>query len=289
NDSLTYEEKRVIVKDELKRTVQFFNSNNPENILAPETMIYISGEFADDPESFESLSTELEYPVAPLTSPLKCPKQLDPSHYLVNVGLALKELPRESGSLIANINTLPGGLLPKPISRDRLLAIPAVVAGVIVIAAGIFVIKSMASDISTMNGQVVANNYIIEKKTQDTQNLRSQIELLEAQIKEYSGTNENLLAAYENIGILSDLTTYDMKAAVDSVETGITFIKISYSDTQLTVMGSSSTEEEIVEYARNLENTNRFFEVTITSITDVETVEGPIIKEFTLVMSLEGA
>ena len=288
SDSLSYEEKQMIVKDELKRTVQFFNSNNPENVLDPETKVYISGEFADDPESFGALSTEFGYSVSPLISPLKCPKQLDPSHYLVNVGLALKELPRESGSLIANINTLPGGLLPKPISRDRLLAIPAVVAGVAVIAAFVFIIQNTASNISATNEQLVANNYIIDKKTQDKQDLMGEIDVLEQQIQNYKSINESLAVTYEYLGILSDLGTYDMKAAVDNTVSGITLLSIDYNETMLRVLGSSSTEEEIIRYARNLEDTNRFSEVTITHVSDTENDEGQIIKEFTLNMSLEG-
>ena len=288
NDSLTYDEKRAIVKDELKRTVQFFNSNNPESMLAPETMVYISGEFADDPEAFESMSEEFGYPVARLTSPLKCPKQLDPSHYLVNVGLALKELPRESGSLIANINTLPGGLLPKPISRDRLLAIPAVVAGVAVIAAFVFVIQSNTSNIEAAQEQIVANNYIIEKKTEDKKNLLEDIELLEQQFGNYQKVNESLAVTYEYIGILSDICTYDMKATVDNTETGIVLQSIEYNERELRIIGGAPTEEEVIQYARNLEDTNRFFQVTISHIAESEDAEGYIYQEFVLTINLEG-
>ena len=288
NDSLTYDQKRAIVKDELKRTVQFFNSNNPESMLDPETIVYISGEFADDPEAFGSMSEEFGYPVAALTSPLKCPKQLDPSHYLVNVGLALKELPRESGSLIANINTLPGGLLPKPISRDRLLAIPAVIAGVAVIAAFVYVIQNTTSNISATQEQVVANNYIIEKKTEDKKNLMEDIELLEQQVSNYQKINESLGVTIEYIGILSDISTDDMIATVNTVETGITLQSVEYNERELRILGSSPTEEEIIQYTRNLEDTGRFFEVTITHIADVEDEEGFIFKEFVLTINLEG-
>ncbi len=288
SDSLSYEEKLSIVKDELKRTVQFFNSNNPENTLSAETNVYISGEFADDSESLESLSGELGYPVAPLTSPLKCPKQLDPSHYLVNVGLALKELPRESGSLIANINTLPGNLLPKPISRDRLLAIPAVVAAVAVVAAFIFIIQNTASNIDSANEQLEGNNYIIEKKQQDKQDLLGEIEVLEQQISNYALVNESLTFTYEYIGILSDSVTYNMKSVVDNTVSGIEIHNIGYGGATLRVNGISPSEEEVLDYARKIEATNRFSEVTITNINDVEDEDGQIMKDFALTLILEG-
>ena len=289
HDSLSYDEKLSIVKDELKRTVQFFNSNNPENMLSPETVVYISGEFADDNESFEALSTELGYPVAPLTSPLKCPKQLDPSHYLVNVGLALKELPRESGSIIANLNTLPGGLLPKPISRDRLLAIPAVIASIAVIAAFVFIIQNTTSGISSANDQVRANNFIIEKKQNEKKDLLADIESLEQQISQYQALNESLSVTGGYIDNYSDEVTYNMKATVDNTEDGIKIERIEYiqGDT-VRVYGSALHEEEVIAYARNIEYTNRFDEVTVTQIADVVDEEENVFKEFVLTFLLKG-
>jgi type IV pilus assembly protein PilM len=289
HDSLSYDEKLSIVKDELKRTVQFFNSNNPENMLSPETVVYISGEFADDNESFEALSTELGYPVAPLTSPQKCPKQLDPSHYLVNVGLALKELPRESGSIIANLNTLPGGLLPKPISRDRLLAIPAVVAGIAVIAAFVVIIQNIASDVGSANDQVQANNFIIEKKQNEKTELLADIEALEQQISQYQALNDSLSVTGGYIDNYSDEVTYNMKATVDNTEDGITIERIEYvqGDT-VRVYGIALHEEEVIAYARNIEYTNRFDEVTVTQIADVEDEEENVYKEFVLTFLLKG-
>ena len=289
HDKLTYDEKLSIVKDELKRTVQFFNSNNPENTLDPETIVYISGEFADDVESFETLSTQLGYPVAPLTSPLKCPKQLDPSHYLVNVGLALKELPRESGSLIANLNTLPGGLLPKPISRDRLLAIPAVIAGIAVVAAFVFIIQNTASGIGTAHDQIQANNFIIEKKQNEKKQLQADIDALEQDISYYEDVNKSLSVTGGYIDLYSDEVNYNMKAAVDTVEPGIVVQRIEYiQGDQMRVYGYALTEDEVLAYARNIEDTNRFDEVTVAQIVDVVDEDEKVFKEFALTFLLKG-
>ena len=79
------------------------------------------------------MAQEMGFKAALLTSPLKCLKQLDPSPYLVNVGLALKELTGEAGPLLPNFNTLPEPYQPKPVSLTRILAVPA--AG-LAIAAG---------------------------------------------------------------------------------------------------------------------------------------------------------
>lgn len=287
HDSLSYQEKLAIVKDELRRTVQFYNSNNPEKILPEETIVYISGEMADNPDSFESLSRELGYTVAPLTSPLKCPKQLDPSHYLVNVGLTLKELPRESGSLLANINTLPGDYLPKPMSRDRLLAIPAAVAAIGVVVAFIFIIQNTAGNIKATNEEIDANNFIITKKQAEKQKILENIDVLEEQIADLEIINDSFTIAYETISLSSDVVNDDINAVVDNVISGIELGSIAHVGNALHIVGSSPTEKEILEYARNLDETNRFDEVVVTAIKENSNSEAQE-QKYNLTLKLKG-
>ena len=266
HDSLSYEEKLAIVKDELRRTVQFYNSNNPEKLLPEETTVYISGEIADNSDSLESLTQELGYTVAPLTSPLKCPKQLDPSHYLVNVGLTLKELPRESGSLLANINTLPGDYLPKPISRDRLLAIPAAVAAIGVVAVFVFIIQNTAGNIKATNEEIEANKFYIAKMQSEKQQLLEDIDDLEGEIANLEIINDSFTIAYETISLSSDGVNNDMNAVVDNVISGTELRSVVHGGSVINITGISPTEEEILEYARNLDETHRFDEIVVSNI-----------------------
>jgi Tfp pilus assembly protein PilN len=285
HDSLSYEEKLAIVKDELRRTVQFYNSNNPEKLLPEDTIVYISGEMADNPDAFESLTRQLGFTAAPLTSPLKCPKQLDPSHYLVNVGLTLKELPRESGSLLANINTLPGNYLPKPMSRDRLLAIPAAVAAIAVVVAFVFIIQNTTGNIQAKTEEINANNFIITKKQAEKQKLLENIDVLEEQIADLEIINDSFTIAYDTVSLSSDGLNKDINAVVDNVLSGIECRSISHSNSIINVSGSSPTETEILEYARKLDLTNRFDEIVITKI---KKGEEAIDQEYSLTLILKG-
>ena len=285
HDSLSYEEKLTIVKDELRRTVQFYNSNNPEKLLPEETTVYISGEMADNPDSFELLSRELGYTVAPLTSPLKCPKQLDPSHYLVNVGLTLKELSRESGSLLANINTLPGEYLPKPMSRDRLLAIPAAVAAIAVVVAFIFIIQNTAGNIKAKNEEIDANKFYINRMQSEKQKFLDDIEDLEGDIASLEKNNNSFTIAYDTVSLSSDGLNEDINAVVDNVLSGIEFKSINHGGGSISITGFSPTEEEILEYARNLDETNRFDEIVITKIKKIEEAQA---QQYHLTLKLKG-
>ena len=93
DEAKTWKGKLQKISSELDRTIQFFNSNNPENPLDTSVSIFASGELVDKPKLCKSLSDELGFPVLPLPSPLlKCPQGLDPNHYMVNIGLTLNKL-----------------------------------------------------------------------------------------------------------------------------------------------------------------------------------------------------
>jgi type IV pilus assembly protein PilM len=285
HDSLSYQEKLAIVKDELRRTVQFYNSNNPEKVLPEDTIVYISGELADNPDSFDTISRELGYPVAPLTSPLKCPKQLDPSHYLVNVGLTLKELPRESGSLLANINTLPGNYLPKPISRGSLMAIPAAIAGVVVIVAFIFIIQSTASNIKATNEQIDDNNFDINRKQLEKQKLLADIEDLNSNIASLEVINDSFSVVSNFISLTSESLNTDISTLVDNLVGGIELASIVHRADNIAIKGISPSEEEILEYARQLDNTGRFSEIVVSKIKENDV---DMVQEYLLTLKLRG-
>jgi type IV pilus assembly protein PilM len=267
HDTLSPEKRLSIVKDELKRTIQFYNSNNPEKCIEPSVPIYVSGELAGESQSYESLSEEMGHPVSPLTSPLKCPKQLDPSHYLVNVGLTLKELPKEAGPLVANINTLPGSYLPKPLPTNKLMALPAAAAAIGVIILLAMTIQDAAAFIDSATNQLDSTNLQIEEKQARKTELAANIEEIEKELQTVQKQYDSFIAAHENIDYVCDKVNGDMVATVDNVVDKLSLITIGHSGENLQISGQASTEVEILEYARNLDNTKRFSEVTVSSIT----------------------
>ena len=53
-EALSLPEKLAIVKDDVERTIQFYNANNGDSRIQPDTTMYVSGELADAPELYES-------------------------------------------------------------------------------------------------------------------------------------------------------------------------------------------------------------------------------------------
>jgi len=265
-ETLSLTEKLAIVKDELKRTVEFYNSNNPEKRLKPEVTLYVSGDLAEETELYESLAEELGYKVTPLASPLKCPKQLDPLHYLVNVGLTLKEIPKEAGPLLPNLNTLPASYQPKPLSLKKLMVIPTTAIAVGVIFALVMSIQGTAADIASMNDQLKNANFILGKKQSERKGLEQEIAQLERKLAETQGNRNRFINASKSLDIQGEQINADLEATVHSLVDELSLSSISHAGGQVSLNGQAHSEVEILEYARNLKATGRFSIITISSI-----------------------
>jgi cell division protein FtsB len=263
-----------MVKEEVKRTVQFHNSNNPDNPIKPNTVMLVSGELTDEPELYEALADELGFKASLLASPLKCMKQIDPSHHLVNVGLALKELVREAGPLLPNFNTLPMPYQPKQIPTNRLLAIPAAAVAIGIIVLLVITMQNAAASIQTMQDQVNSNTFLFDKKQAQKKELTQNIAATEQQIANNEQARKNFTAALESFSKKGDLMNNDLKATVDSVITDLALGNINHSGTKVSLGGHAASEQEVLNYVRILDATERFSEITISTITRIESSEG---------------
>lgn len=265
-EDLSLPDKLLMVRDELERTIQFYNSNNPEKPLQPSVNVFVSGEMADEPEIHESLASELGHPVLPLSSPMKCPKQLDPSHYLVNIGLALKELRRGAVPLLPNLNTLPVSYQPKPLSLFRIVALPttAIAIGLIVLLA--MTIQDAVASIDSVHSKLDATNFILEQKQSQKKELVENIAALEKKLADTEATRSVFNIALDSLSEQGDKINGDLEASVNNLISGISLRSIGHSGHGLNINGQSLSEVEVLEYARNLDASGRFSKVTINNI-----------------------
>jgi type IV pilus assembly protein PilM len=267
-----------IVRDELKRTIQFYNSNNPDYLVQPNTPMLLSGDLTDEAEIIAYLTQEMGYPTSLLISPLKCVKQLDPTHHLTNVGLALKEMPSEAGPSLSNFNTLPAPYLPKQIPRGRLLAVPAAVAAVGVIALLVIMVQNAAAKIDQEQLTLDSTRLLLEQKQAQKVELRANIEILEESVAQIGNLRDSLVVALDSLTDKGLLINGDLNATVNNVVTGLELFRIVHEGDQLMLSGEAATEAEVMQYVRNLQLTSRFSEITIANIarntpSDNETTE----------------
>lgn len=76
--------------EELARTVKFYRDTHGEHELPTDTPLSVTGSLAREVTETAQASTGLT--AAPISVPMTCPKGFEPAAYMVNIGLALKEV-----------------------------------------------------------------------------------------------------------------------------------------------------------------------------------------------------
>jgi len=198
--ALSWQEKLLMIRNDLARTIEFYNSNNPEKPLTDSVPILVSGELANESELCQSLSNELGHPVLPLPSPLECPEGLDPNFYLANIGLVLKKLaPENESELYAiNLNILPTVYRPEPISLTRVLFLPSAATTIGLIFALVALIQNTSADIASTHSQLDTTDQLFQQKLEQKQKLTGKIAELENKIAEAETSGGNFAVAVSN-------------------------------------------------------------------------------------------
>jgi type IV pilus assembly protein PilM len=264
--------KLPITREELDRTIRFYNSNNPEKPLNPDVPIYVSGELTQEPELCQSLSEELGHPVLPLSSPLKYPKQFDPSRHMVNIGLALKELPlgENAGLSVANLNVLPAAYQPKPVSWSKVVTVPVALTIIGLLVPLVMLTQGASANIASISSQLDMTNQLIIQKQAQKQALMKDIAELEEKLAEAEASHHTFTTALGSLDKQGETVNGDLKATTDNLPSTITLISISHTGGVLTINGTSPNEADILSYARSLDSSGRFSETIIASIKKLE-------------------
>jgi type IV pilus assembly protein PilM len=270
-ETLAFPDKFILVKEELKRTLEFLRTKVQENQITPDTTMYISGELAEQPELFEAMAGEFKLKIAKLVLPLKNPKNLEPAPYLVNAGLALKAISTEACSLKPNFNTLPVPYQPKHISLYKLMALPAAACAVGVLVLMTIAVQDAAADIHTLQNRLDTVNSLVLKKQAQRADTTKALASLEKQKTQALAEYDTYAAALNKLMTTGSNLNTDLDSSMDNIKPGLVVASLSISDSQVAISGSADGEEAVFKYVRDLTDTGRFREITIGSIEKVET------------------
>jgi type IV pilus assembly protein PilM len=286
---LSLPEKYAIVKDDVKRTIQFHNDNNAENPIGPDSPMLVSGELSSAPELYEELAKELNLKASLLVSPLKCLKQLDISRYLVNVGLALKEIPKEASKLSPNFNVLPQPYHPKQVSMNQALAVPAIAIAIVIIVMMVMTVQNTAADIDTLSTQATSNNLTLVIKQTEKKRLMQDISSLQAQINAADSQYSIYIDAFMLMNRTGDLLNTDLTMTIDNIVDGLSIILLNHTGSQVSIDGAATSEQDILDFVNNLHDTGRFSEITIANITrSVNEEDESVVYSYSLRCYLKG-
>jgi len=268
SEAVSWPEKLPIIKEDLDRTIKFYNSSNPEKPLDPSTPIFVSGELTQEPELCQSLSDELGYPVLPLPSPLDCPENFAPNQYMVNIGLALKEL--SPGKWVnpsaVNLNLLPEAYQPKPISLTKVLIVPGIVVAMALLVYMVTLTQGAAAGTAALRTQLnTINQILIEKQTQEQAQME-EITELEKQIAEIEASRDTFDAAINNFSQQRDEVNGDLALAIHVLPGSVTLSSITQEYDVLTISGVAPSEDVVLSYATKLRASDRFSQVVVSII-----------------------
>jgi len=261
DERLSWQKKLPMITDDLARTMEFYDSRNPENTLTPDIPIYVSGELADEPEICQSLSDRLGRPVARLALPVSYPLGSYPSRYTVNLGLALKQLAARSqtASLVADLEVLPPAYLPKSFSLTRVFALTATAVAVAVVISQITLIQSNAAGIESLNDQLGTINKIVE------QNQQRMIDERQA-ISQAQTSQDIFTTALQTLNTQRNDFNVCLEVATSYLTEGLALSSIYHDSSKLIIEIQSSSESYVIQYARNLRDSGIFSEVSITNM-----------------------
>jgi type IV pilus assembly protein PilM len=283
SEALSWQEKLPMVRNELKRTMQFYNSNNPEELLGTDVPIYVSGELANESELCQTLSDEIKRPVLFLPSPLECPVGLDPNRYLANMGSVLKKISpnNESGLSVTSLNILPIAYRPEPVSLTRVLVVPGAVMAISFVLLLAALIQNTSVDIAITRNQLETTGQLLQQKQTQKQKLTNKIAELEKKVAQTETSEGNFAAAVANIEKQTNGINGDLELSTNSLPSSISLANINHVSSTLTIKGRAPSEEEVLSYLRELEKSGRFSSITITSMRRV-----PASMDFILVLGV---
>jgi type IV pilus assembly protein PilM len=253
-----------LIAEEFNRTVTFYNSSHTEKPLDSTVPVYVCGDLAEVPDTWQSVVGGVPYSVSVLPSPVETPEGFTANEFMVNIGLALKELlpanKEDANYSIVNFNALPEAYVPPSFSIGRVLVPVVAVIGIALIVFGLILILNNRTQIAALQSDVTV------AQTSVTQ-LQRDIAILNTQVKSVGAAASALNTQITTMEQRRAMFHEDLAQIVSLATDEVTLTGVTHGGSSVTVGGSASDENDIFTYARDLRSGGRFSGVWIRSIT----------------------
>jgi len=268
NKASSWPEKLSLIKDDLSRTIEFYNTSKPETPLAATLPVFTSGELANEAGLCQVLSDGLSRPVLPLPPPFESPDGLDPTRYTANMGLVLKKTTPTNGSglSVSELNLVPTVYRPEPISLTRILMAPSAVIAISLLLFLALMTQNTSADIAKTQGQLNATTQLLQQKMVERQKYTDTVAELQKKITSAETSGGNFAFAVSSLEAQSEEVNSNLEVTVNRLPETVSLTSISYTNDSLTIKGLAPAEEDILSYLRELEASERFARITITSL-----------------------
>jgi septal ring factor EnvC (AmiA/AmiB activator) len=130
-------------------------------------------------------------------------------------------------------------------------------------------VQNAAAKIEKDQSTLESTRMRFEQKQAQKKELVQNIAATEEKLASMIADRKNYTAALESMNNRAKLMNGDLEATVDNVVTDLALYGIGDSGTQVNLNGQAATEQEIMKYVRKLQDTGRFSEITISTITRI--------------------
>lgn len=268
DETASPDEKIAEVKEELDRTIAFYNSSHKGGEITNRMATFVSGELGD------MLSGTLEYRVKPLPRLLSYADSLNISEYAANIGLALRQTRPPISPTRSNLNVTPEIYLPKSFSVMQFGSWAFILLAIIALLLfGLNTIRSYTETMDLMTKVNSIQTQIEKKQTTVTtiKQLQSQIDALHKEGAAFNTVLDSAKAQRANVnGDLSKVTS--LLPGIIDVNTieYTTSVSAAQTTATLTVSGTAPDDTTVVDYIRDLTNSGQFSSVLISDMVETE-------------------
>jgi len=268
------EERLPFIAEEFNRTVAFYNSSHMEKPLDSTVPVFVCGDLAEEPDIWQSVVGGAGYSVSALPSPVEPPEGFNPNEFMVNIGLALKELlpeKEEANFSLVNFNALPEAYLPERFSIVRVLIPVVTVVGIGLIIFAVILILYNRTEIATLRSHVTTAETSVTQLQRDTSTLKTQVGSAKTIAAELNARYITMERGRESVYL-------DLREIRDLAKEKVSFIQVEHRGSSITVKGTASNVGLIYRYARDLRKSPRFSKIWVARVEG----SGPFRFEFSL-------
>jgi type IV pilus assembly protein PilM len=265
-ESESLDDRLALIAEEFQRTAAFYNSSHMEQPLDSSVPVFVCGDLAEAPDTWQALVGQSGNSVSVLPAPVEPPEGFNANEFMVNMGLGLKELRPENPEAdfsIVNFNTLPEAYLPARFSVIRVVIPVVAVIGIGAIVLAAILVLNTRANIEVLRSDVSAAEASVAQQ-------QTQINTLEAQISPVESIASELGARSTAMERDRAVLHEDLSEIERLARDQVTLASADLGGSSIAISGSASDENDIFDYARELADSGRFSEVWISSVTGSE-------------------
>jgi hypothetical protein len=273
------------ISEEFSRTVAFYNSSHQQAPIDSTVPVFVSGDLANAPDTWPELVGKLNSKVSVLPIALEYPENFPVNDFVVNLGLATKELGLEKlpeNYSLVNLNALPASALPQAINPYIILVPVVAVVGIIGVIYMWNTLQNSKKTTVSIQSQVTAKQNLVTSNDKAIAALTEQNRLTLAQIQPIKDAANVLITKLNSFTAGHTLTDSELHTIFALKPSTVDLRGIGYSTDTQSLTGSAGTQADILNYAQALRDSGAFTTVvsSISYSPTTDSVTGAIIPVY---------